>query len=74
MVLEFLEKEYRPFVFDTESWELFRMDGSNRSQWVKIDDPDRRCKIKFYGSIISESEAKALAEAIRKELEEEGLI
>lgn len=36
MAIELLEKEDRPFAFDKETWELFRMDGGGRDMWFLI--------------------------------------
>lgn len=60
---EFMEKEDVPFVKDLDSWSLFRMDGSDPSKWVKIEDSDSCVRIESQASIISESAAKSLADA-----------
>jgi len=61
MAIEFLEKEDRPFAFDKDSWELFRMDGVSRDTWFLVEDPDSCVRIRSQASVISEREAKSLA-------------
>jgi hypothetical protein len=63
MPFEFMEKEDVPFVKDLESWTLYRMDGSDRSKWFEIQNSDSCVRIESQASIISESEAKSLADA-----------
>jgi len=63
MTIEFLEYEDKPFAFDKDSWETFSMGGSDRSTWLRIDDSDSAFRIRSDSSIISEAEAKSMAEA-----------
>jgi hypothetical protein len=63
MAIEFLEWEDKPFAFDKDSWETFSMGGSDRSTWMRIEDSDSAFRIRSNSSIISESEAKSLADA-----------
>lgn len=67
MSLKFLEKEDVPFVKDLNSWKLFRMDGSDSSKWVEIENSDSCVRIESQASVISEFEAKSLAEALARE-------
>lgn len=69
---EFMEKEDVPFVKDLDSWSLFRMKGSGRSKWVEIEDSDSCVRIESQASVISEAEAKSLADALARERAEEG--
>lgn len=71
MQLEYMEKEDVPFAFDRDSWELYRMDGAHRSKWFKIENSDSCVRIQFQACEISELEAKALAEALAREREED---
>ena len=71
MALEFLEYEDSPFVFDKESWETFSMGGSSRDKWRKVADSDIAFRIRSNSSVISELEAKALADALAAERAEE---
>ncbi len=70
MILEYLEKEDVPFVFDRETWKLYRMDGAHRSKWYEIENSDSCVRIQSQASTISEFEAKALAEVLARELKE----
>ncbi len=70
MILEYLEKEDVPFVFDRDTWALYRMDGAARSKWFEIKNSDSCVRIQSQASAISEFEAKALAEALARELKE----
>jgi hypothetical protein len=60
---KFMEKEDVPFIKDLDSWSLFRMDGSDPSNWVEIKDSDSCVRIESQSAIISESAAKSLADA-----------
>ena len=71
MALEYMEKEDVPFVFDRDTWALYRMDGAARSKWFEIKNSDSCVRIKFQASTISEFEVKALAEARARERAEE---
>lgn len=71
MAIEFLEKEDRPFAFDKDSWELFRMDGISRDAWFRIESDDACVRIRSQASVISEFEAKSLAEDLAWEREED---
>ncbi|MCF8081798.1 MAG: hypothetical protein K9M96_01780 [Deltaproteobacteria bacterium] len=64
---EFLEKEDVPFAKDLDSWSLFRMKGSDPSKWVEIEDSDSCVRIESQASVISEAEAKSLADALARE-------
>jgi len=67
MSIEFLEYEDSPFAFDRDSWETFSMGGSSRSNWRKVEDSDIAFRIRSNSSVISEVEAKALADALAAE-------
>ena len=71
MALEFMEKQDVPFVFDRDSWALYRMDGAHKSKWFKIENSDSRVRIQFQASTISEIEAKSLANARARERAED---
>lgn len=59
----FLEKEGRAFVKDSDSFRVFRLEGTER---VEIEDPDSCFRITHNGSVISKEKAMALA-AVREE-------
>ena len=72
MALEFLEYEDSPFAFDKESWETFSMGGSSKDKWRKIEDSDSAFRIRQNSSVISEIEAKSLAEELALERSQNG--
>mgnify|MGYP006289964211 FL=1 len=67
-----LYDEESPFAFDKDSWETFSMGGSDRSTWDKVEDPDTAFRIRSNSRVISEVEAKSLADALTREEAEEG--
>lgn len=71
MTLEYLEYENSPFVFDKDSWETFSMGGSSRDKWRKVENSDSAFRIRSNASVISEFEAKALADALARERAED---
>lgn len=72
MAVEFLlYDESSPFAFDRSSWETFSMGGSDRSTWAKVEDPDTAFRIRSNSRVISEAEAKSLADALTREEAEE---
>jgi|GEM_PF-2047953 len=70
-MLEYMEYEDSPFVFDRETWELFSMGGAHKSKWLKVENSDSRVRIQFQACEISEFEAKSLAEALARERAED---
>jgi hypothetical protein len=45
--LEYLEKEDVPYVFDRETWKLYRMHTSDPETWTEIEDGDRASHIRY---------------------------
>jgi len=70
-MLEYMEYEDSPFVFDRETWEPFSMGGAHRSTWRKVENSDSCVRIQFQACEISEIEARSLAEALARERAED---
>ncbi|MCF8083001.1 MAG: hypothetical protein K9M96_07895 [Deltaproteobacteria bacterium] len=69
--LEFLlYDEEAPYCFDKGAWSLFSMGGADESTWLEIENPDTAFRIEANSRIISEWEARSLAEARKREFEE----
>jgi len=72
--LEYLEKEDVPYVFDRETWKLYRMHTSDPETWTEIEDSDRAFHIRYNSSVISRDHAGVLADGLVQYAKKSGIL
>jgi hypothetical protein len=73
-ILAYLEKEDVPFVFDPDTWTLYRMHSSDPETWTEIEDPDRAFHIRQNSCVISKDHAGVLADGLVQYAKKIGII